>query len=54
VNAVGTDREPFKPFAGPPVPPPVVTPLWFTIMAVLGVIASLGIVGTMVRGRAKR
>ena len=29
-----SEREPFKPFASPPVAPPVYTPLWLAIMAV--------------------
>jgi len=54
VHAVGGDREPFKPFASPPVPPPVETPLWLSILTSLGVLVSLGIVGSLVLGRSKR
>lgn len=54
VKAVGTEREPFKPLAGPPVPPPVVTPLWFAIMASIGVVMCIGIVGSLFMGRSKR
>ncbi len=53
VNAVG-DREPFKPMASPPVPPPVETPLWLTILSAVGFAVSLGIVGSLVLGRSKR
>ena len=54
VNAVGTDREPFKPFAGPPVAPPVYTPTWLVIVASLGMVAVIGIIGYLVVGRAKQ
>lgn len=53
VNAVGTDRESFKPFASPPVPPPVETPLWYVIATALGAVASVGLISSMVRGRSK-
>jgi len=54
VKAVGADREPFKPLAGPPVPPPVVTPLWYVILASVGLLACAGIVGSLFVGRSKR
>ncbi len=54
VKAVGAGREPFKPLAGPPVPPPVVTPLWFAIMASIGLLACAGIIGSLFLGRSKR
>jgi len=54
VNAVGDDREPFKPFAGPPVAPGVVTPSWLVAVTFLGLLVSVGIVGFLVVGRPKR
>lgn len=54
VKAVGVDREPFKPLASPPVPPPVETPLWFTIATALGTVASVLILGSVILGRSKR
>lgn len=54
VKAVGADREPFKPLASPPLPPPVVTPLWFAILASIGVVMCIGIVGSLFLGRSKR
>lgn len=54
VNAVGSDREAFKPFASPPVPPPVYTPTWLAIVASLVFATSLGIVGYLVLGRSKQ
>lgn len=48
------EREPFMPFAGPPVPPPVVTPTWFVVITLLGGVAILGLVGYMTLGRSKR
>lgn len=54
VKAVGRDREPFRPLASPPVPPPVVTPLWFAIMASIGIAMCVGIVGSLFLGRSKR
>ncbi len=53
VNAVGWDREPFRPFASPPVPPPVYTPMWMVVAAVLGLLTTLGIAGYLVFGRSK-
>lgn len=48
------DREPFTPFASPPVPTPVVTPSWLSIASGLGGVFALGMVGLMIRGRSKR
>ncbi len=53
VNAVGWDREPFKPFASPPVPPPVYTPTWLVVVALAGFLVVLSIVGYLVFGRSK-
>jgi hypothetical protein len=54
VKAVGSEREGFKPFASPPVPPPVYTPVWLTVMAAIGLFAAAGIVGFMILGRRTR
>ena len=54
VKAVGVNREPFKPMASPPVPPPVETPLGFAIASVIGVLVAAGLVVSMVLGRSKR
>jgi len=54
VNAVGADREPFKPFPGPPVQPPVETPTWLWIAASLGAVYSIAVVGYLTVGRRKR
>lgn len=53
VRAV-SEREPFKPMASPPVPPAVYTPMWLTIVASLGTVASVGLIGYLVAGRFKR
>lgn len=53
VRAVG-NREPFKPLAGPPVPPPVFTPTWLVVMTLLAAVVAFGMVGYLVKGRAKR
>ncbi len=53
VRAVSA-REPFKPMASPPVPPPVYTPTWLTVAAAIGAVAALGMVGFMISGRSKR
>lgn len=53
VRAVGL-REPFKPMAAPPVPAPVVTPLWLKVVAALGSVVSLALVGVIIRGRPDR
>lgn len=54
VNAVGADREPFKPFAGPPVAPEVSTPGWLTVIFWVGLLGCLSIVGFLVARRPKR
>ncbi len=54
VRAVGATREPFKPFAGPPVDPPVYTPAWLTVASVIGALVSLGLIGFLVFGRRTR
>jgi len=48
------EREPFMPFAGPPVAPPVITPTWFVVLTLLGGVAVLVLVGYMTLGRSKR
>lgn len=53
-DAVGPDRKPFKPFAPPPVPPAVFTPLWLVIATIFGAATVLGIGSLMVFGRSKR
>jgi hypothetical protein len=53
VRAV-TNREPFKPFASPPVAPPVATSLWLVIVASLGAVVVAGLVMYLVQGRSKR
>jgi len=53
VRAV-SEREPFVPLAGPPVPPAVLTPPWLIISASLGAVVMLGAVGYLVSGRFKR
>lgn len=54
VKAVGTDREPFKPFAGPPVAPPVYTPAWLYVVAGLGLLLSGSLAAYIGKGRSKR
>lgn len=54
VNAVGADREPFKPLAGPPLPPAVLTPAWIVIGALVGGLAALGLLGYLILGGFKR
>lgn len=54
IKAVGYEREPFKPLAGPPLDPPVFTPTWLSIVAALGALLSLGTVGYLVFGGSKR
>jgi len=53
VHAVG-QREPFKALPGPPVQPPVETPVWLAVLSVLGVVVTAGTVGYLVSGRSKR
>lgn len=53
IRAVG-EREPFKPLAGPPVAPPVQTPLWLVIATILGGLTSAGIISYLTLGRPKR
>lgn len=48
------EREPFKPFAGPPVPPAVYTPTWLVIAALLAGVAVLGLLGYLILGGRKR
>jgi hypothetical protein len=54
VDAVGSDREPFKPFAAPPLPAEVTTPGWLTAVALLGFAGCASIVGFLVVGGRKR
>ncbi len=54
VRAVGSEREGFKPFASPPVAPPVYTPMWLTVMAAIGLFTAAAIVGFMILGRRTR
>jgi len=54
VKAVGAEREPFKPMASPPVAPPVYTPLWLTIMALIGLTVAGGLTGYLIFGRRTR
>jgi hypothetical protein len=49
-----SDREPFKPLAGPPVAPPVHTPLWLVIVTVFGGLSAAGIISYLTLGRPKR
>lgn len=53
VKAVG-DREPFTPLAGPPVQPPVETPLWLSILATIGTVIVISTTAFLVTGRSKR
>lgn len=52
-RAVG-EREAFTPFAAPPVAAPVETPAWLAIVASLAALASVGMVGLIIRGRSTR
>lgn len=54
VNAVGDDREPFKPLASPPIDPPVETPVWLAVFAALGMVTSAGIIAYLIKGRSAR
>lgn len=53
VHAV-SEREGFKPLASPPIPPPVETPLWLSIITAIGVTVSGGIVGILIKGRRRQ
>lgn len=53
VKAVG-DREPFKPFASPPVDPPVETPVSIWVVTALGVVLSAALLGYLLTGRTQR
>jgi len=46
-------REPFKPMASPPVPPPVYTPTALIVVAVIGFFYVLVIIGFLTLGRRK-
>jgi len=50
VHAVNA-RVAFKPLAGPPLAPPVNTPLWLVIVASIGGVAILSILGYLTLGR---
>ena len=54
VKAVGDEREPFTPFASPPVEPEVYTPTWLVAITALGAAVSVGLIGYMTLGRRKR
>jgi len=54
VRAVSATREPFKALPGPPVQPPVYTPLWLSIVASMGMLLSAGLVGYLIFGRSTR
>lgn len=53
IRAVGL-REPFKPLAGPPLPPAVFTPTWLLVVATVGGLMVLGLLGYLVSGRRAR
>lgn len=53
VRAVG-EREPFMPLAGPPPAPAVFTPVWLTVVTVLGGLLGIGILSYLVLGKARR
>jgi hypothetical protein len=53
VRAVG-EWQPFKPLAGPPIAPAVITPLWLVILTGLGAAVSAGMLGYLILGRPKR
>lgn len=54
VKAVGVTREPFKPFASPPVPPPTYTPTWLVVLTGLGLLFVAAAIGYLVVGRRAR
>jgi hypothetical protein len=43
IKAVGRDRVPFRPIMPPPLQPPTVTPLWYQIVAGIGLLLVLAI-----------
>lgn len=49
-----SEREPFAPLAGPPLAPPVFTPLWLALVAGLGALVTLSIIGYLIAGRTRR
>lgn len=53
VRAV-SDRIPFTPLAAYPVKPPVFTPMWLRLVALVGAAASAGLVILTIRGRLAR
>ncbi|MDY0087203.1 MAG: hypothetical protein RBS78_01405 [Coriobacteriia bacterium] len=53
VRAV-SDRIPFTPLAAYPVKPPVKTPAWLRLVALVGAVVSAGLVVLTVRGRLAR
>ncbi|TDB37822.1 MAG: hypothetical protein D9V44_07170 [Actinobacteria bacterium] len=53
VQAVG-EHELFKPLAGPPVYPPVNTPLSLVVVASIGAVIGAGTLGLLIMGRSKR
>lgn len=53
VRAVSA-REPFAPFAGPPLDPPVFTPTWLVVVAILGAFVCLAVVAYLLKGRVRR
>jgi len=46
-------RQPFKPMASPPVAPPVYTPTWLIVVAVIGLFYVLVVVGFLTLGRRR-
>jgi len=48
------EREPFKPMAGPAVPPAVFTPTWLLAAALLAGLTALGLLGYLILGGRKR
>ncbi len=53
VKAVGV-REPFTPLAGPPVQPPVHTPLWLSVLATIGTLIVVSTAVFLVTGGSRR
>lgn len=54
INAVGSDREPFKPLASPPPYAAVLTPGWLKVLASLGGLGALASLGYVIFGGRKR